>query len=77
MSLNEQITLEEVNVVLEKDRAAAYGITHIPAGAILRGDADTRMRFEILGAVLEGAFVRPVLQQPPDASARPEKFAHG
>ena len=45
VSLNEQITFEEVNVVLEKDRAAAYGITHIPAVAILRGDADTRMRF--------------------------------
>ncbi len=45
VSLNEQVTFEEVNVVLEKDRAAKYGITHIPAVAILRGDADTRMRF--------------------------------
>ena len=45
VSLNEQITFEEVNVVLEKDRAAKYGVTHIPAVAILRGDADTRMRF--------------------------------
>ena len=45
VSLNEHITLEEVNFILDKDRAAQYGITHIPAVAILRGDADTRMRF--------------------------------
>jgi len=34
-----------VNFVLEKDRAAEYGITHIPAIALLRDGADTRMRF--------------------------------
>lgn len=39
------MALEEVNFILEKERAAQYGITHIPAIAILRGDADTRIRF--------------------------------
>src|SRR4051794_22231949 len=48
VTLNEHIRLEEVNFVLEKERAAQYGITHIPAIAILRDDADTRIRF--LGA---------------------------
>jgi len=43
--LHERISLEEVNFVLEKDRAAEYGITHIPAIALLRDGADTRMRF--------------------------------
>ena len=48
VSLNDRISLEEVNFILDKDRAAQYGITHIPAVVILRDDADTRMRF--LGA---------------------------
>lgn len=43
--LNERITVEEVNFVLEKDRAERYGITHIPAIALLRDGADTRIRF--------------------------------
>src|SRR5437762_4126577 len=46
--LSDHITLEEVNFVLEKDRAAQYGITDIPAIALLRDGVDTRMRF--LGA---------------------------
>jgi alkyl hydroperoxide reductase subunit AhpF len=46
--LNEHITLEEVNLVLDKDRAALFGVTDIPAIALLRGDEDTRIRF--LGA---------------------------
>lgn len=46
--LNENISIEEVNFILDKDRARQYGITHIPAVAILRDEADTRMRF--LGA---------------------------
>jgi glutaredoxin-like protein len=45
VGLHDRISLEEANVVLEKDRAAQYGITHIPAVAILRDGADTRMRF--------------------------------
>ena len=48
VSLNEQLTLEEVNFVLEKERAAAYGIEHIPALVLLAGGEDTRIRF--LGA---------------------------
>lgn len=47
-SLNDLIRVEEVNFVLEKDRAAQYGIEQIPAIVLLSGDNDTRMRF--LGA---------------------------
>lgn len=47
-SLNDLITLEEVNVVLDKDRAAAFGIDRIPAVVLLADGADTRIRF--LGA---------------------------
>ena len=37
-----------MNFVLEKERAAQYGIEGIPAVVLLQGDEDTRMRF--LGA---------------------------
>jgi glutaredoxin-like protein len=47
-NLNDLIRVEEVNFVLEKDRAAQYGIDHIPAIVLLSNDTDTRMRF--LGA---------------------------
>jgi len=47
-SLNDLLRVEEVNFVLEKDRAAQYGIDHIPAIVLLSNDDDTRMRF--LGA---------------------------
>ena len=47
-SLNDLIRVEEANFVLEKDRAAQYGIDHIPAIVLLSGQSDTRMRF--LGA---------------------------
>jgi alkyl hydroperoxide reductase subunit AhpF len=47
-SLNNLIRVEEINFVLEKDRAAQYGIDRIPAVVLLSGDNDTRMRF--LGA---------------------------
>ena len=43
--LNDKISLEEVNFILDRDRAEQYGITHIPAIAILRDDEDTRIRF--------------------------------
>lgn len=43
--LNERITVEEVNYILDRDRAASYGIERIPAVAILRNDEDTRIRF--------------------------------
>jgi alkyl hydroperoxide reductase subunit AhpF len=46
--LNERLTVEEVNVVLDKERAAGFGIERIPAIVVLRDGADTRMRF--LGA---------------------------
>lgn len=48
VSLDERITLEEVNFILDKDRAAQYGVTDIPAVVLLRGEEDTRIRF--LGA---------------------------
>jgi glutaredoxin-like protein len=47
-SLNEQITVDEVNFVLERERAAKYGIEDVPAMALLRNGKDTRIRF--LGA---------------------------
>jgi alkyl hydroperoxide reductase subunit AhpF len=47
-SLNERIRVEEVNFVLERERAAQYGIENIPAIVLLAGTEDTRMRF--LGA---------------------------
>ena len=47
-SLSDKVTVEEVNFVLDKERAAAYGIEQIPAIVVLRNGEDTRMRF--LGA---------------------------
>jgi glutaredoxin-like protein len=46
--LSARVTIEEVNFILEPDRAAALGITHVPAIAVLKGGVDTRIRF--LGA---------------------------
>ena len=48
VSLSDLVTLEEVNVVLEQDRAREYGIEQIPATVLLKGTQDTRIRF--LGA---------------------------
>lgn len=48
VSLSDQITLEEVNFVLEKERAAAFGVEGVPAVVLLRNGEDTRVRF--LGA---------------------------
>ena len=48
VSLSDQISLEEVNVVLDRERAETFGIQGIPAVALLKGDDDTRIRF--LGA---------------------------
>ena len=48
VSLSDQITLEEVNFVLEKERAATFGVEGVPAVVLLRNGEDTRMRF--LGA---------------------------
>jgi alkyl hydroperoxide reductase subunit AhpF len=48
--LSGKIAIEEVNFILEKDKAAQYGIDRVPALALLSADAsgearDTRMRF--------------------------------
>src|SRR5215510_11589659 len=48
VSLNDLLSVEEVNLVLDRDRAAQYGIEDIPAIVLLRRDEDTRIRF--LGA---------------------------
>ena len=46
--LSDRIVVEEANFILDKERAQALGITNIPAVALLRDGADTRIRF--LGA---------------------------
>jgi alkyl hydroperoxide reductase subunit AhpF len=48
VDLSNLITIEEVNLVLDRDRAAQYGIDSVPAVVVLRGDEDTGIRF--LGA---------------------------
>jgi glutaredoxin-like protein len=40
-----QIVVEEVNFVLDKERAASYGIDRAPALVLLVGGQDTRIRF--------------------------------
>ena len=44
-TLNDHVAFEEVNVVLERERAAHYGIDAIPAIVLLRDGEDTRIRF--------------------------------
>ena len=48
--VTERVTVEEVNLVLEGERAASYGIDRAPGLVLLAGDekADTRIR--MLGA---------------------------
>lgn len=46
--LSERVSVEEVNFVLERDRAAQYGVEQLPAIVLLADGTDTRMRF--LGA---------------------------
>jgi len=48
VGLNDHLTLDEVNFVLEQDRARQYGVEQIPTIVLLKGDQDTRIRF--LGA---------------------------
>ena len=48
VSLSGQISLEEVNFILDRERAAQFGVEGIPAVVLLRGGEDTRIRF--LGA---------------------------
>src|SRR5258706_12301946 len=57
--LSDKISIEEVNFVLEKDKAAQYGIDRVPAVAVI-GEAngeprDSRIRF--LGAPAGYEFV--------------------
>jgi glutaredoxin-like protein len=47
-SLSDRIAVEEVNLVLDREKSAQFGIDRIPAIVLLRDGADTRMRF--LGA---------------------------
>ena len=47
-SLSDRITVEEVNLILDRERSAQFGIDRIPGIVLLRDGADTRMRF--LGA---------------------------
>ncbi|MGE0592197.1 MAG: thioredoxin family protein [Vicinamibacterales bacterium] len=46
--LSELISVEEVNFVLERERAATFGIDGVPAVVLLRDGEDARLRF--LGA---------------------------
>jgi alkyl hydroperoxide reductase subunit AhpF len=46
--LSDKITVEEVNFVLDKDKAAQYGVDRVPAIALASADSDSRIRF--LGA---------------------------
>lgn len=48
-ALTDKVTIEEVNLVLEKDRAEAYGIDRAPGLALLAGDADEDTRIRFLG----------------------------
>jgi len=43
--LSDKITIEEVNFILERDRAATYGVDKIPAIVVMKDGGDTRMRF--------------------------------
>lgn len=45
--LSDQITVDEVNFVLEGERAAQYGVERVPAVAIVSGEdsKDSRIRF--------------------------------
>jgi len=47
-SLSDRVSVEEVNLILDREKSAQYGIDRIPAIVLLRDGADTRMRF--LGA---------------------------
>ena len=43
--LTDQVSIEEVNLVLEADKAKRYGVDRAPAVALLADGVDTRMRF--------------------------------
>ena len=43
--LTDQIVVEEINLVLDKEKAAVYGIDRAPGLVLLAGGLDTRVRF--------------------------------
>ena len=43
--LNDRLRVEEANFVLDKERAAQFGVEQIPAVVLLRDGQDTRIRF--------------------------------
>src|SRR5256885_8371176 len=53
--LSDKVTIEEVNFVLEKDKAAQYGVDRVPAIALVSDEGDSRIRF--LGAPAGYEFV--------------------
>lgn len=44
-AVSDQVIIEEVNLVLDKDRAVVYGFDRAPSIAVLSDGADTRIRF--------------------------------
>ena len=56
--LTDRIVVEEINLVLDKERAAAYGIDRAPGLVLLADGKDTRVRF--LGAPLGYDFMAVV-----------------
>jgi glutaredoxin-like protein len=44
-SLHHLVSVEEANLILDKERAASYGIEQVPSVVLLVGGADARMRF--------------------------------
>ena len=52
-----EVTVEEVNLVLEGERAATYGIDRAPGLVLLAGDDKTDTRIRMLGAPEDYDFV--------------------
>jgi glutaredoxin-like protein len=44
-TLHHLVSVEEANLILDKERAASYGIEQVPSVVLLANGADTRMRF--------------------------------
>jgi alkyl hydroperoxide reductase subunit AhpF len=54
-ALSDKVAVEEVNFVLEKDKAAQFGVDRVPAVALVSDEGDSRIRF--LGAPAGYEFV--------------------
>jgi alkyl hydroperoxide reductase subunit AhpF len=48
--VTDKVMIEEVNLVLECDRAAVYGVDRAPAIVLLAGDEKADSRIRVLGA---------------------------